>query len=306
MSREPVILVGVDGSDASYQALDWAVAEAKKLSWRLHIVCVYSLPSFSATSIDGGYAILDDSQIVAGAQSVVADAVQRAGTQVEVSSAVEAGDPTTVMAELSKDAGLIVIGKHRGSGVADRLLGAVSSSLPPLAHCPTVVVPFMGADAPVKSPVKKIVVGVDNSDSARCALKHAIREAELWDAQLTAFSAIALVQGAGAMAWVPTPIDHDELLTSVREGLSQTVDEVLGDKPLKVECRVLDGSAAALLTEFSTAVDLIVVGTRGRGGFTGLLLGSTSQTVMARSSCPVMVVPSRVDKDLPSSYPWEK
>ena len=59
-----------------------------------------------------------------------------------------------------------------------------------------------------------------------------------------------------------------------------------------VSRHALDGSAASLLIEFSTAVDLVVVGTRGRGGLAGVLLGSTSQTVLGHSTCPVMIVPS--------------
>lgn len=307
MTREPVVLVGVDGSKSSLGALDWAVKAAEHLGWRVHIVCVYSLPTFSATSIDGGYAVMDDSQIQAGAQAVVNEAVERAGTTVEVTSAIETGDPTSVLVELSKQCSLVVIGKHKGSGFADRLLGAVSSALPPLAHCSTVVVPHRREETPPRMPLKRIVVGVDNSDAARCALKRAIREAGIWNAELTAFSAVSIVQGAGAMAWVPTPIDHDELLASVREGLNVTVDRALAEceSSIAVRRHALDGSAAALLTEFSTAVDLVVVGSRGRGGFTGLLLGSTSQTVMAHSDCPVMVVPSRTEGELPASYPWQ-
>ena len=60
---------------------------------------------------------------------------------------------------------------------------------------------------------------------------------------------------------------------------------------------MLDGTGAQLLTEFSTAVDLVVLGSRGRGGFAGLLLGSTSQAVLHHSSCPVMVVTTRCKDD---------
>jgi universal stress family domain protein len=74
----------------------------------------------------------------------------------------------------------------------------------------------------------------------------------------------------------------------------------------------LDGNAAELMAEFSTAVDLVVVGSRGRGGFSGLLLGSVSQGVLAHASCPVMVVPARAkDDEEPRSgrnqgTPWKR
>lgn len=308
MTREPIVLVGVDGSDASFGAIDWAVKEAAQLGWGVKLVCAYSLPAFSATSMDGGYGVMDESQLVAGSESIIAQAVARAGTEVPVTSQVIAGDPTHVLAELSKTASMVVIGKHRGGGLANRLLGAVSSSLPPLAHCSTVVVPYRATDSQARGPVKRIVVGVDNSDSAKGALRRAIREARIWDAELTAFAAVTIIQGAGAFAFMPPSTDHDEILASVKEGLDVTVAQALAESESDITVRrhALDGSAAALLTEFSTAVDLVVVGTRGRGGFAGLLLGSTSQAVMSHSSCPVMVVPTRVTDDFPSEFPWQK
>ena len=309
MTREPIVLVGVDGSDASFGAIDWAVKEAAQLGWGVRLVCAYSLPAFSATSMDGGYGVMDESQLVAGSESVMAQAVKHAGTEVPVTTEVIAGDPTHVLAEMSKSASMVVIGKHKGSGLANRLLGAVSSSLPPLAHCSTVVVPHRGETKPLRMPLKRIVVGVDNSDSAKGALRRAMREARIWDAELTAFSAVAIIQGAGAFAFMPPATDHDEILASVREGLDVTVAQALEESGSSITIRrhALDGNAAALLTEFSTAVDLVVEGTRGRGGFAGLLLGSTSQAVMSHASCPVMVVPSRVkDDDFPSTFPWQQ
>ena len=68
MSEDGVILVGVDGSPESLGAVDWAVARAACEGWRVHILCAYSLPSFTTASLDGGYAALDDTAVRAGAR----------------------------------------------------------------------------------------------------------------------------------------------------------------------------------------------------------------------------------------------
>ena len=74
--------------------------------------------------------------------------------------------------------------------------------------------------------------------------------------------------------------------------MDKAIAEAVGDRGINVARHALDGSPASLLIEFSTAVDLVVVGTRGRGGLAGVLMGSTAQTVLGHSTCPVMVVPS--------------
>ena len=209
----------------------------------------------------------------------------------DVHGLVEAGDPAGILIDMSREVDLIVVGSRGGGGFADRLLGTVSSALPAHAHCPVVIVP-RHTSGKAFTPVERIVVGSDGSEGATSALKRAVDEAELWDARLTAVAAVPMATGTTMMAWLPANIDRDKLLKDVKEGLDSAVDAALDGRQRKVARHALDGSPSSLLIEFSTAVDLVVVGTRGRGGFAGILLGSTSQTVIAHSTCPVMVVPS--------------
>src|SRR5690625_1721852 len=188
MEREPTILVGVDGSAASLNALDWALAHAGQSGWNLHLVCAYALPTFAAGTIDGGYATLDDTAIREGAQAVLDEAMARCeGTSVQVTSSLEAGDAAVVLVDLSSQVRLAVVGTRGRSGFAERILGTVSSALPSHAHCPTVVVPLHEGDDDDEDnapplPITRIVVGVDGSDSAKVALNRAIEQAEAWDA----------------------------------------------------------------------------------------------------------------------------
>ncbi len=310
MTREHEILVGVDGSAASLHALDWAVAEARTRGLGLRVVVAYSLPSFTAASLDGGYAALDDETIRAGAQAVLDEALGRLRDPgVAVQGRVVTGDAAGALVEESRDVELAVVGTRGRGGFADRLLGTVSSALPAHGWCPTVVVPLRGEDghplaegasAPVR-PVRRIVVGVDGSPPAERALRVAIHEAHVWGAELFAVSGVPLASMAGALAWLPSAVDHEQVLQDMAEGLDVVVDRALAEHPgVEVQRRVLDGTGAELLTEFSAATDLVVVGSRGRGGFAGLLLGSTSQAVLHHARCPVMVVTTRKDDTEPA------
>ncbi len=310
MTRPEIVLVGVDGSATSLHALDWAAAYAQRVGWALHMVCSYSLPSFTAASLDGGYAALDDTAIQQGAKAVLLEAQERvAGLGIPVTAAVVTGDAAGVLVELSKDYGIAVVGTRGRGGFTERLLGTVSSALPAHAGCPVVVVPHRqpapGADDAQRRDgdqvheVKRIIVGVDGSASAETALKAAVQQAKVWDAELVAVAGVPVGTSAGVLAWLPAQVDHEQVLADVKAGLDVILDrfeaEAGGD--LKIKRIVLDGTGAELLTEFSTAADLLVVGSRGRGGFRGLLLGSTSQAVLHHSACPVLVVNRKCGED---------
>lgn len=308
MAGQKVILVGVDGSAEANMALDWAAARAKEDGSLVHVVCTYALASYSAAALDGGYAALDDDALQQGAQKAVDHGLERLRSHglTEVTGTTEPGDATSVLVQLSEEVDLIVVGSRGGGGIADRLLGTVSSALPAHAKCPVVVVPRHTSGSPFW-PIKRIVAGVDGSRTAHTALEKAVDEAALWGAQVDAIAAVPIATGAGMLSWVPTTIDRERLYKEMEEELAAACAKVVGDRDVTVKRHIIDGSPAELLTEFSTAVDLVVVGTRGRGGFAGLLLGSTSQIVLTHSTCPVMTVPSSRGSESDSvSTPWER
>jgi len=300
------IVVGVDGSAEALEAVRWAAAHAKKTRSLLSVVCAYSMASYSAAALDGGFALIDDKSLKEGANEVVTQAVECIRDMVEdVEGIVQLGDPNVVLTELSESADLLVISSRGGGGFADRLLGSVSSTVPGHARCAVAMVPEHDSGKKFL-PIERIVVGVDGSDVASSALRTAVNIAEGWNAELTVVTAVPIAATGGA-SWMPLAVDRRSLVADIRNGLDIAIEQALDGRKMHVARHALDGSPAALLTEFSTAVDLVVVGTRGRGGFAGMLLGSTSNTVLHHSTCPVMVVPSRHRDRRPNpAAAWER
>lgn len=307
MTQPERIVVGVDGSEEALGAVRWAAGQAKETDGQLTIVCVYSLASYSAAALDGGFAVIDDEYLREGATEAVNEAAKVAEEYgVIPETVVTLGDPTAVLVELSEDSDLVVIASRGGGGFADRLLGAVSSAVPAHSKCPTVVVPIHESGRPF-IPIERIVVGVDGSDVAATALARAIDVAIAWDAELTVVVAVPIGTGGGAMSWIPGVADRKAMMEDTSQGLDMAIEQALAGRELEIARHTLDGSPGALLTEFSTAVDLVVVGTRGRGGFAGMLLGSTSQTLLGHSTCPVMTVPARHrDRRPHPTRSWER
>jgi nucleotide-binding universal stress UspA family protein len=141
-----------------------------------------------------------------------------------------------------------------------------------------------------------IVVGVDGSASSRDALRWAARQARLTGADLHAVCAWDLPTGYG---FAPND-SYLDLAAEAGKGLNATVVEVLGavqDVPLVA--RVERGHAAGILVEASRGADLLVVGSRGRGEFAGMLLGSVSQHCAQHAACPVLIVRHQQDREPP-------
>lgn len=140
----------------------------------------------------------------------------------------------------------------------------------------------------------RIVVGVDGSDHSGQALAYAIDEARRRQGTVDAVHAYAPPMYWAAPEFgvlIPRPEDD------VVEDANRVLDEALADCPddVVVARVVVEGPAARALLETAEGADVLVVGSRGRGGFLGLLLGSTSHQVVTHATCPVVVVPFHDD-----------
>ena len=138
----------------------------------------------------------------------------------------------------------------------------------------------------------RIVVGVDGSPSSRAALAWAVRQAELVGASIEAVAAWHYPVMTGGYAWAPASgLDDsdwgDIAAKELTDAISQTVSP---DSSVKISTSVQEGNAAQVLLEAADGAGLLVVGSRGHGGFTGALLGSVSQHCAHHAPCPLVIV----------------
>lgn len=299
-TEKKAVLAGVDGTDASYKAVWWAANYAKHAGLELQIVCAYSLPSYAAVSFDATYTALGDDAVAhTDAQDILARAKAIAGEQgVDAKTLIVTGDPASVFVELSRNYHLIVIGNRGKGGLAERLLGTTSSSLPAYAYCPIVVVPFTDDEdhlLHLNNTIRKVAVGSDESKWGMKALDIAADLADSWDAELNVLSAVPIYGTMGGIFSVaPSQEDMQHVVDSYMDDLRARVQPIRRRYPnLSINLKVIPGSAVDALTKASGRNDVVVVGSRGRGGFTGLILGSTSQGLVQHATCPVYVVPRK-------------
>ena len=136
-----------------------------------------------------------------------------------------------------------------------------------------------------------IVVGIDGSESSAEALRWALGEAQLRKTDVLGLHAWTMPAPPGRLGFYAEPLQDPE---PYREGAEKLVESVVGEVAaggdVRVEHRAVQGSAGDVLVQASEGADLLVVGSRGHGGFTGLLLGSVSQQCVTHAKCPVVVL----------------
>lgn len=282
------VLVGVDGSAMALAAVDLAAHEAAARHRSLRVVhaCVWPLFNVPLGPLPEGP---PESGLLHDAERVVAEAVWRARAAapgVEVSGEVLTGAPAPILLHCSKEAVLTVIGDRGLGGFTGLLAGSVAVQLAAHATGPVVVVRGVVQDA------GPVVLGVDGAPASERAVGFAFESAALHGAPLTVLHAwrSPVSTGPGDMlplTYDPARLEAEEsrLLAEAIAGWQERFPEV------SVQLELALGGPRRLLIEASAAARLVVVGTRGRGGFTGLLLGSVSQALLHHAACPVAVVP---------------
>lgn len=282
------IVVGIDDSPAAKVAVQWAARDAELR--RIPLTLVHAISPEIATwpnvrlpaglarwHRDHGRRLLDD------AFKVAEKACQHGGpAEVHTEILPSAAVPTLV--DLSKDAEMVVTG-CRGSGRwPDRLMGSVSSGLLHYAHCPVAVVhdaePLM--PHPSQAPV---LVGIDGSPASEFATAIAFDEASRRNVGLVALHACSDADHADwpGTDWPATQSAAEEVLAERLAGWQEKYPDV------QVSRTIVRDKPARQLVQRSEDAQLVVVGSRGRGGFADLLVGSVGEAVAEMARVPVIV-----------------
>src|SRR5271156_1413423 len=282
------VLVGVDGSPAARCAVDWAAHDAAMRNVPLTLVHAVqpigvTLPRLTATTafsrwqVEQGQKILDEA--VETARSTTPG-----GGPAQIETEMLFSPAVPVLVDLSKDADLVVVGSRGRGPITRSLLGSLSSSLIRHAHCPVAVIhdedPLM--PYPAHAPV---LVGIDGSPASELAIAIAFHEASWRRVDLVALHVWSDVEvnDYPAIDWPAMKPAAEEILAERLAGWQDRYPDVTVRRV--VEC---DHPTYHLVRQ-SESAQLVVVGSHGRGGFAGMLLGSVSTAVAHSARMPVIV-----------------
>lgn len=284
------IVVGVDGSAVSTAALRWALDEARLRGATVEALHAFAYPWVSTTSQAMHLIETDFGPFRAAGAEIVEEALSEAGMAsgpVEVERSVVEGPPARALLDAASDADLLVVGSRGRGGFAGLLLGSVSEHCAHHAPCPVVIVRHQSAAAGTSA---SVVVGVDCSDHAERALAWAIDEATLRAARLDVVTAWQVPAAAFGAPGFVVSASADDSFRSVAEEAAEAAAEKARGAGVGVETTVQQGQAADVLVDTAAIADLLVVGSRGLGGFAGLLLGSVSSQCAHHAPCPLAIV----------------
>lgn len=285
------IVVGIDGSEGSKRALEWACAETRRdPSVTITAVAAWlsSIPVSSPWF--AGYDLpVDLTESTADMLKATVDAVVHDRyTGVAVRQRVVCGSAAATLIAEGATADLLVVGTRGLGGFKGLLLGSISHQVVTHAPCPVVVVPPPTVRHPDET-MNVIVVGVDGSKNSNAALRWAAKRAQTTGQQIHAVYGWQyppiMYATAGTGVSFEDQYDHD-----ARELVQGFISAADLPADVTVVPVVRHGSPADALIEDANRADLLVVGARGNEGFTGLLLGSVANAVAHRTPCPLAVI----------------
>jgi nucleotide-binding universal stress UspA family protein len=223
-----------------------------------------------------------------GVQAMLDTVVARAADThpgVPVIPVLLEGAAAPLLLEQSRDASIVVLGSRGHGGFAGLLAGSTATAVSAHAHCPVVVV--RGVMPGPEMPPGHVVAGVDFSPGSQLALGFAFEQAAGRGVPLHVIRAWTPPDRRGGLPG----FDPEEVTAAERVALNDLLGGWTAKYPaIDLVSRVVTDSPARALIDATRHAQLVVVGSRGRGGFRGLLLGSVSQQLLHHSHCPVAVV----------------
>ena len=282
------IVVGIDGSPPSNAAVCWAARDAAMRRVPLTVAHMVSeiAPIYPGIGLSAGVTVWQEEQgrqVLEQAVKLAEEAIG-ADREIEIKSELRCAPPIPTLIEMSQEAEMLVVGSNGRGALGRFLLGSVSSSLARSAHCPVAVIrdedPLM--PHPAQAPV---LVGIDGSPASELAVAIAFDEASRRGVELTALHAWSDVDvfELPGIDWSAVKSEAERSLAEQLAGWQERYPDVTVHRLL-----VADRPARQLI-EKSESAQLVVVGSHGRGGLSGALLGSVSNAIVHSVRMPVIV-----------------
>lgn len=290
---ENTIVVGVDGSPASTIAVQWGANTAVKRQAPLHLVASYVMPQFLyAEGMAPPQDLFDELEDETLAKINEAKAAaHELFPDLAITHEIREARPIDLLLKLSKEVGMIVLGSRGLGGLSGMVMGSVSSAVVSHAECPVVVV---REDSKLTDDNKygPVVVGVDGSKVSQKAVALAFTEAAARGAELIAVHTWMDVQVQASLAGLTTAQAQWEEIEAEQYGLvDQELKPFTDQYPdVTVTKLITRDRPVRALVDAAAHAQLLVVGSHGRGGFRGMVLGSTSRALLQSAPCPMMVV----------------
>jgi len=285
------IVVGVDGSEPSLRAVDWAADEATLRGAPLRIVYASLWERYEGTSIAEDLAKPDDQVLAEDVVDTAARRARRRHPELDVSVEVLAEEPEYALVRESRSASVLVTGTRGRSGLAEALLGSVSLIVAGHAQCPMIVVRGSHDNQARTGTHGRVVVGVGEKPAGSAAVRFAFDEARRRGVP---------VDVVRAWRWpahetTDHPLMSGEPARLHEQQAVEALESALQDVPADVEShrRVVEGHTRTVLVDASRDADLLIVGARRRTGHYGLQLGRVAHGVLHHSACPVVIVPEQ-------------
>ncbi|WP_369244148.1 universal stress protein [Streptomyces sp. R41] len=289
------LVVGVDGSEPSLRAVDWATDEAGLRGLPLRLVYASLWERYEGTSLAQGQDRPSEEVMAEDIVDAAARRAHRRDAEVKISTDVLPEEPVPALLREARNATALVLGARGRSAIAELLLGSVGLAVSARAHCPVIV--LRGShDNQAKSGVqRRIVLGVGEEPQNSAAVRFAFQEADVRKVPLEAVRSWR--RPAHGTTDHPPPAGEAAGLHEKRA--TDTLDAALraaaAEFPsVELHRRTVEGPARKALLDASATADLLVVGAERRHGHFGLQLGRVAHAVLHHSACPVAVVPQRV------------
>ncbi|AWB82817.1 universal stress protein [Corynebacterium yudongzhengii] len=293
MAKEDIVVVAVDGSDASTNAVRWAANTAMKRDIPLRLATSYTMPQYLYAE-----GMVPPDELFSDLQAESMEKIEAAreiahevAPDILIGHTVAEGSPIDMLLEMSRDVTMVVLGSRGLGGLSGMVMGSVSAAVVSHASCPVVVV---REDNHVTETNKygPVVVGVDGSDVSQKATEYAFAEANARGAELIAVHTWMDMQAQASLAGVNTAQNQWEAIEKQQtEILSERLAPLIEKYPdVRVGKVIARDRPVRALTEQAEGAQLLVVGSHGRGGFKGMLIGSTSRALLQSAPCPMMVV----------------